>query len=221
MAETTSRILLFGLLAGVSPIAIVSTLACSRADEDGRTGSSSSPGSCSARRPRSWPRTSSARRRRPTGRRTSTWRPPSSCLRGGLLAFAWPQRRYGRAEAAGGLLGPRRSSAGWASSRYRLHLRRPARRRRREAAHGHDRRRGNGRHRQSLPAEEVARLLYLLVGGCSSGSPSASTSLPVPARTSGWRAAEEWLTTNERRLGFFSTLVFGLLLTSDALYRLL
>jgi hypothetical protein len=35
------------------------------------------------------------------------------------------------------------------------------------------------------------------------------------------KAAETWLTSNERRLTFASTLVFGFLLTSDALVRLL
>jgi hypothetical protein len=34
-------------------------------------------------------------------------------------------------------------------------------------------------------------------------------------------SAEDWLTANERRLTFFSTVLFGFLLTSDALVRLL
>jgi Sap, sulfolipid-1-addressing protein len=34
------------------------------------------------------------------------------------------------------------------------------------------------------------------------------------------KRAQDWLTTNERRLTFVSTLVFGFLLTSDALVRL-
>lgn len=40
-------------------------------------------------------------------------------------------------------------------------------------------------------------------------------------RATHWMAnADTWLLANERRLTFFSTLVFGLLLTSDALFRL-
>jgi hypothetical protein len=35
------------------------------------------------------------------------------------------------------------------------------------------------------------------------------------------RHTEEWLTSNERRLTFVSTLFFGFLLTGDALVRLL
>lgn len=34
------------------------------------------------------------------------------------------------------------------------------------------------------------------------------------------QAAQGWLTGNERRITFFSTLLFGFLLTSDALFRL-
>ncbi|MGH3027463.1 MAG: GAP family protein, partial [Gaiellaceae bacterium] len=72
------------------------------------------------------------------------------------------------------------------------------------------------------PAEEVAlAVLYLLVGGILVWLP-VGVYLVAGARADDWiAAAEEWLTTNERRLGFFSTLVFGLLLISDALYRLL
>jgi hypothetical protein len=33
-------------------------------------------------------------------------------------------------------------------------------------------------------------------------------------------AAESWITANERRITFFSTVFFGFLLTSDALVRL-
>ena len=32
--------------------------------------------------------------------------------------------------------------------------------------------------------------------------------------------ADTWVLANERRLTFFSTILFGLLLTSDALFRL-
>ena len=73
-----------------------------------------------------------------------------------------------------------------------------------------------------LPAEEVAlALLYLLVGGVLVWPPVGVCVVAGAPRRRVDGAAEEWLTTNERRLGFFSTLVFGLLLTSDALYRLL
>ena len=44
----------------------------------------------------------------------------------------------------------------------------------------------------------------------------------VGERADRWmKEAEAWLSANERRLTFFSTLFFGFLLTSDALFRLL
>ncbi len=49
-----------------------------------------------------------------------------------------------------------------------------------------------------------------------------SVYLVAGQRADRWmKAAETWLTSNERRLTFVSTLVFGFLLTSDALVRLL
>ena len=70
--------------------------------------------------------------------------------------------------------------------------------------------------------EELALgLLYLLVAGLLVWVP-VGVYVVAGARADDWMAAaEDWLLANERRLGFFSTVVFGLLLISDALFRLL
>jgi threonine/homoserine/homoserine lactone efflux protein len=73
-----------------------------------------------------------------------------------------------------------------------------------------------------VPTEELALgLLYLAVA-------SILVWLPVPvylvagAHADEWmRSAEDWLVANERRITFVTTLLFGFLLTSDALVRLL
>jgi hypothetical protein len=41
------------------------------------------------------------------------------------------------------------------------------------------------------------------------------------ALVAGVTSAEDWLTANERRITFVSTVLFGFLLTADALTRLL
>lgn len=72
-----------------------------------------------------------------------------------------------------------------------------------------------------LPIEDVALgLLYVLVAAVLVWVPVALY-LVGGDRADRWlEFAEEWLTANERRITFFTTLVFGLLLTSDALVRL-
>jgi threonine/homoserine/homoserine lactone efflux protein len=73
-----------------------------------------------------------------------------------------------------------------------------------------------------IPVEELALgVLYVVVAGILVWAP-VGVYLVAGAHADDWmRRAEDWLTTNERRLTFFSTLLFGFLLTSDALVRLL
>ena len=72
------------------------------------------------------------------------------------------------------------------------------------------------------PAEDLAAaILYIAVGGLLVWLP-VSVYVVAGARAEDWIAAAEiWLTGHQRRLMFFSTVVFGLLLTSDAVVRLL
>jgi Sap, sulfolipid-1-addressing protein len=72
-----------------------------------------------------------------------------------------------------------------------------------------------------LPVEDLALgLLYILVAGLLVWLP-VSVYLVAGAHADAWMAsAEDWLTANERRLTFVSTLLFGFLLTTDALVRL-
>jgi Sap, sulfolipid-1-addressing protein len=73
-----------------------------------------------------------------------------------------------------------------------------------------------------MPAEELALgALYVLVAGVLVWAPVAVYLVAGAHANDLMTRAEDWLTTNERRLTFLSTLVFGFLLTSDALLRLL
>jgi MFS family permease len=73
-----------------------------------------------------------------------------------------------------------------------------------------------------LPVEDLALgLLYVIVAGVLVWLP-VSVYLVAGEHADIWMAsAEDWLTANERRLTFFSTLLFGFLLTTDGLTRLL
>jgi len=225
VAETTSRILLYGLLAGLSPIAIVSTLAVLTSRRGRTNGIVFAAGFMLGQ-------TAAFLAAYLVGSAATADREENEQLAAALelafgaalLAFAWPQRRFGRAEVASA---PSRTKA----LLGRLRGLRPGTAFTFGALLG-----VGGVKRLTItivagatvgiaslsPAEEVAlALLYLLVGGALVWLP-VGVYVVAGTRADEWMAAaEEWLTTNERRLGFFSTLVFGVLLTSDALYRLL
>ena len=225
MGETTSRILLFALVAGVSPIAIVSTLAVLTSRRGRTNGIVLVAGFMLGQ-------TAAFLAAYFVGSAATTDREENEQLAAALelafgaalLAIAWPQRRYGRTEVASA---PSRTKALLA----RLRGLRPS------TSFAFGALLGVGGVKRLtitivagatvgiaslLPTEEVAlALLYLLVAGALVWVP-VGVYVVAGARADEWvTAAEEWLTTNERRLGFFSTLVFGVLLTSDALYRLL
>jgi Sap, sulfolipid-1-addressing protein len=73
-----------------------------------------------------------------------------------------------------------------------------------------------------LAVEELALgVLYVLVAGVLVWLP-VGIYLVAGKHADDWmERAEGWLTANERRLTLFSTVIFGFLLTSDALVRLL
>jgi MFS family permease len=73
-----------------------------------------------------------------------------------------------------------------------------------------------------LPIEDLALgLLYVTIAGVLVWLP-VSVYLVAGTRADVWMAlAEDWLTANERRLTFVSTVLFGFLLTTDALTRIL
>jgi threonine/homoserine/homoserine lactone efflux protein len=73
-----------------------------------------------------------------------------------------------------------------------------------------------------VPAEELALgLLYVAVASILVWLPVA-VYLVAGAHAAEWmRSAEDWLVAHERRITFVTTLLFGFLLTSDALVRFL
>jgi len=73
-----------------------------------------------------------------------------------------------------------------------------------------------------VPAEELALgFLYVAVASILVWLPLA-VYLVAGTHADEWtRSAEDWLAANERRITFLTTLLFGFLLTSDALVRLL
>lgn len=142
----------------------------------------------------------------------------------GLLVLAWPQRRRGEVPAAGGPSGRMKAMLG------RLRGLRPG------TAFSVGVLLGvGGAKRLSitvvagatvgiaglLPVEDVLLgLLYVLVAAVLVWVP-VGVYLVAGERADRWlESAEEWLTANERRITFLSTLIFGFLLTTDALVRL-
>lgn len=225
MGETTSRILLFALVAGVSPIAIVATLAV-LTSRRGRTNGIVFVAGFMLGQTAAFLAAYLVGSAATTDREENVQLAAALELAFGaaLLAVAWPQRRHGRVEAAGV---PSRTKA----LLGRLRGLRPS------TAFSVGVLLGVGGVKRLsvtivagatvgiaalVPAEEVAlALLYLLVGGVLVWLP-VGVHVVAGGRADVWMAAaEDWLTANERRLGFLSTVIFGLLFTSDALYRLL
>lgn len=225
MAETALRIFVFALVAGASPIALVSTLGV-LTSRRGRTnglafaigfliaqaiafGVAYAVGSVAT-----------------TGHRgNATLAAALELVFGlGLLLLAWPQRHRGSAASNDA---PTRTKA----LLERLRGLRPA------TAFVVGSLLGvGGVKRLSITIVAgatvgIAGLLLiedLLLGAVYVAIAAVLVWLPVSVylvageRADSWmKAAETWLTSNERRLTFVSTLVFGFLLTSDALVRLL
>lgn len=225
MLETSGRILLFGLVAGFSPIAVVSTLAVLTSARGRTNGLAFATGFMLGQ-------SAAFAVAYFIGTAATTNTDGNEHVAVGLelafgiflLAIAWPQRR--RPEAAP-VVGHSRTKA----LLDRLRGLRPATAFSAGALLG-----VGGVKRLSItlvagatvgvaglgPAEDLAAaILYVLVGGLLVWLP-VSVYVVAGARAETWIAAAEiWLTGNERRLMFFSTLIFGLLLTSDAVVRLL
>jgi hypothetical protein len=225
VAETTWRILLFALVAGVSPVALVSTLAVLTSTRGRANGVVFLAGFMlgqSAAFTAAFLIGSAATTQREVDEHLAAALELAFGL--ALLVVAWPQRRRGAEQAGAGrsltkvlldkLRGLRPGTAFAAGTllgvggvkRLTISIVAGA-----TVGVAH-----------LLLVEEVALgVLYVLVAGVLVWVPVCGYLL-AGARANEWmRQAEEWLTANERRLTFASTLLLGLLLTSDALVRLL
>ena len=224
MGDTASRILLFALVAGASPIAIVSTLAVLTSTRGRTNGIAFLVGFLLGQ-------SAAFLAAFLVGSAATTDREENEHVAAALelafgvalLAIAWPQRRH--AHRTGG--GPSRTKALLA----RLRGLRPGTAFSLGALLG-----VGGVKRLSITivagatvgiadlllVEEAALgALYVVIAGVLVWLPVA-VYLVAGARADDWMTrAEDWLTTNERGLTFFSTVLFGFLLTSDALVRLL
>jgi hypothetical protein len=225
MAETTTRVLLFALIACASPVALVATLAVLTSRRGRTNGMAYGAGFLlgqSAAFLAAYLVGNAATTDREANEHVAAGLELAFGL--GLLALAWPQRRRpddglapgaGRAKAllerlrglrpgtaftAGALLG--------VGGIKRLSITIVA-----------------GAHvgiAGLTPVEDFGLgLLYVVVAGLLVWLPVA-VYLVAGARGEAWmESAEGWLTANERRITFVSTLLFGFLLTTDALVRLL
>lgn len=225
MAETAWRILLFALVAGASPIAVVATLAV-LSSRRGRTNGlallvgfvlGQSAGFLTAFL---------------VGSAVHTNLDADDQAAAGLelvfglalLAIAWPERRHRRS-------GPNQGHSRTKALLARLKGLRPATAFTLGALLG-----VGGVKRLSItivagatvgvaglrPAEELALgLVYVVVASILVWLPVAVYLVAGAHADEKIAAAEDWLTANERRITFVSTLLFGFLLTSDALVRLL
>lgn len=226
MLETTWRVLLFALIAGMSPIAIVSTLAVLTSRRGRTNGLAFVTGFMLAQ-------SAIFLAAFFVGSAATTDREGNEHLAAALelafgvalLALAWPQRRNRMTGVGGGGGGTRTKAL-----LERLRGLRPV------TAFSFGALLGVGVKRLSITilaggtvgvaslllVEELALgLLYLLVA-CLLVWVPVGVYVVAGARADDWMAAaEDWLLANERRLGFFSTVVFGLLLISDAMFRLL
>jgi hypothetical protein len=225
MAETTWRILLFALIAGASPIAIVATLAVLTSRRGRTNGVAFGVGFLLGQ-------SAAFLAAYLVGNAATTDREANEHVAAGmelafglaLLALAWPQRR--REGAA-----PGRGSGRAKAFLERLRGLRPGTAFTAGALLG-----VGGIKRLSItivagahvgiaglvPVEDLLLgLLYVLVAGLLVWLP-VTVYLVAGARGEDWmESAESWLTSNERRITFFSTVIFGFLLTTDGLARLL
>jgi threonine/homoserine/homoserine lactone efflux protein len=223
--ETSWRILLFALVAGVSPIAIVSTLVV-LTSRRGRANGLAFAGGFLVGQAAAFAAAYFVGSAATTNTEGNERFAAVLELAFGifLLALAWPQRRRPEARVVGG------------HSRTRALLDR-LRGLRPETAFSAGTLVGvGGVKRLSItivagatvgiadlsPLEDLAAaVLYVGVAGLLVWLPVAVYAL-AGAQAEEWIAgAEHWLTANERRVMFLSTVLFGLLLTSDALVRLL
>jgi hypothetical protein len=224
LIDTASRILLFALVAGASPIAIVSTLAVLTSTRGRANGIAFLVGFLfgqSAAFLAAFLVGSAATTDREENENVAA--ALELAFGAALLAIAWPERRHARGTSGG----PSRTKA----LLTRLKGLRPG------TAFSLGTLLGVGGVKRLsitivagatvgianlLGVEELALgALYVVVAGALVWLP-VGVYLVAGKRADDWMArAEDWLTTNERRLTFFSTLLFGFLLTSDALVRLL
>ena len=223
MLETTWRVLVFALVAGLSPIAIVSTLAVLTSRRGRTNGVAFVTGFMLAQ-------AAIFLGAFFVGSAATTDREGNEHLAAALelafgvalLAIAWPQRKNRKTGGGGG--------ARTKALLERLRGLRPV------TAFSFGAMLGVGVKRLTISivaggtvgvaslllVEEVALgLLYLLVAGLLVWLP-VGVYVVAGARADDWMAAaEDWLLAHERRLGFFSSVIFGLLLVSDGLFRLL
>jgi hypothetical protein len=224
LSDTALRILLFALVAAASPVAIVATLAV-LTSRRGRTNGILFAAGFLLGQSAAFLAAFLVGSAATTDREAHEQAAAALELVFGiaLLAIAWPERRH---DAGGTGGGPSRTKALLA----RLRGLRPGT----AFALG-----------TLLGVGGVKRLSITIVAGATVGIASllaveelalgvayivvASVLVWLPVgiyvvagqRAEEWmKRAQDWLTTNERRLTFVSTLVFGFLLTSDALVRL-
>ena len=224
MLETTWRVLVFALVAGLSPIAIVSTLAVLTSRRGRTNGLAFVTGFMLAQ-------SAIFLAAFFVGSAATTDQEGNEHLAAGLelafgvalLAIAWPQRGNRKT-------GPDGGGARTKALLERLRGLRPV------TAFSFGAMLGVGVKLLKLSivaggtvgvaglllVEEVALgLLYLLVAGLLVWIP-VGVYVVAGAQADDWMAAaEDWLLAHERRLGFFSSVIFGLLLVSDGLFRLL
>jgi MFS family permease len=223
--DTSGRILVFGLVAGLSPIAVVSTLAVLTSARGRANGLAFGAGFMLGQ-------SAAFAAAYLIGTASTTNTDGNEHVAAGLelafgillLAIAWPQRRRPEDPA---VVGRSRTKA----LLERLRGLRPG------TAFSAGTLLGvGGVKRLSItlvagatvgiaglgPAEDLAAaVLYIAVGGLLVWLPVSVYVVAGSRAEESIAAAENWVTGNERRLMFFSTLVFGLLLTSDAVVRLL
>ena len=208
-------VLVFALVAGLSPIAVVSTLAVLTSRRGRTNGVAFATGFMLAQAAGFLSPSSSARRRRHHRREPARRAALELAFGVALLAIAWPQRKNRKGRRGGrsrtkALLDRLRGLRPVTAFTSGAHARRG-----RQAAHDHARGRGDRRRRQSGPRRTSrAAIVYLARRRPARLAPGlrlrrrrcSGRGLDRGRRGSGSPA-------HQRRLVFFSTVVFGLLLS--------